>query len=191
MIVSGFATAQQLQQGTAGPYAGGPVEDPHGPTTDVFIGRHEGATFLVPGRQRTVAGICRDLDVNLQKYYILPGMRSPQVLSELLHFSGNVQGLVAIEKLYYGKIKEVDPRVRQTTVWLSHHATLKDFAVTAPLPEVRAKEIHQDSVGQYVLFWGPVVEYGISFAVRGVSWGEYALVSPQYTALLDDLARAN
>lgn len=190
VVVTGFLKDLQEAQGPAQPYAAGPVEDPEGRESQVPIARHVGDDFMVPGRNRTVNGICRRLDQNLTKYYMLPEMKVPVLLSQLLESAEKITGNINDAKLYFGKINRVYPHVNQTDIGISNNKKIKDLTVVGKIREVAEKGIHADSVGQYLLFWGSVTEYGIGYAVRFPNWGEYALVPQQYTELLDNLAAA-
>ncbi|WPL79510.1 hypothetical protein SD446_14090 [Bordetella hinzii] len=59
--------------GEAEPYGQSAVEDEDGPLSQVPTGRHRGETFALPSRITTIAGLCRRFDVNLYKYFVLPG----------------------------------------------------------------------------------------------------------------------
>lgn len=190
VVVTGFLQDLQEARGPALPYAAGPVEDPEGPEALVPIARHVGDDFMVPGRNRTVNGICRRLDANLNRYYVLPGMKVPVLLSKLLENAQEIVAEVEKAKLYFGKIIRVYPHKYQTDIELSANRKIKDFTVVGDLREVAEKGIHPDSVGQYLIFWGSVKSYGIGYAVKFPGLGEYALVPPQYTQLLDNLAAA-
>lgn len=187
VIVPVFATEPQHHLDPAGQYAGGPVEDPQGPRIEIPIARHIHGDFEVAALQRTVAGICRNLDRNLHRHYQLPGMQQPQLLRELLHNAAEVHGPEALPKLYFGKILRIVRHVRQTTIWLEHHPHIADFALTANIRDADAKGFYNELRGRYAIFWGAVVDHGISWAVRNPAWGEFDLVAAHYTALLDDL----
>lgn len=188
VVVTGFLQDFQEARRPAQPYAAGPVEDPEGPEAQVPIARHVGDDFMVPGRNRTVNGICRRLDQNLNKYYLLPGMKVPVLLSQLLKNAQEIVGDVERATLYFGKIIRVYPHVHQTDIEILNNRKIKDFTVIGRLHEVAEKGIQPESVGQYLMFWGSVKDYGIGYAVRFPSWGEYALIPQQYTQLLDTLA---
>lgn len=190
VVIAGFLNQVQEARGLAQPYAAGPVEDPEGPDTEVAIARHIGQEFMVPGRNRTVAGICRRLDENLRKYYLLPGSNVPRLLSDALISATTITGEDEEPKLYFGKIKRVFPHVHQTDIEVKNNPKIVDFHVIGRLREVAEKGFHGKSAGQYVLFWGPIVGYGTGYARKFPSWGEYALVPPAYTHLLDELAAA-
>jgi hypothetical protein len=83
-----------------------PVEDQNGPVSEVPIGRHNGETFKLPSKIKTVAGICRNFDDNLYKYYYFSGQRHAIQLLDLLKNVENIQAEDNLPRLYYGTIKK-------------------------------------------------------------------------------------
>ena len=81
-----------------------PIEDQAGPTTEVAIGRHNGETFSLPSRMKTVAGLCRNFDENLYKYFHLPDKKYAIRLIDLLKSVKTISEETDVPSFYYGKI---------------------------------------------------------------------------------------
>lgn len=179
IVFSGFSDEPQVADALALPYAHGQIEDPQGPEAAVAIRRHLGDGFYVPGRHRTVLSICRNFDQNLEKYYQFPGQQQPSKLSSQLRDLLDVREEDAEKRLYFGEIKNVVIHRHTTVVWLREGRWIKDFALPASREQHAKRGIREDSVGSFVIFWGQVFGYGIGYCTRP-SWGEYAVLPPQY-----------
>lgn len=192
-IVNSFMTEAPEQKSSSGdPYNQSSVEDILGPISEIPISRHKGESFKLPSKITTVAGICRRFDVNLYKYYVLPG---EVVASRLISSLKNVAEVEAIDstpKLYWGEIISsynagINPKpsnLRMTR--LRCHSAVKDFYLKAIDEQQTEKGINDQSVGRIVLFWGVIRENGIGLCVERPAWGEFAMLPSKYENFLKE-----
>ena len=196
VVVSGFLKEQPIIDGIEnGPYDETPVEDRSGPVTEVPIARHNGETYALPSRITSVRSLCRDFDVNLYRYYVLPGAQHAVRLIDALKNVRELTGPTSMPGLYYGVIEETSVAVyrvaRTSNIRMTRLKFEKagkeyvDFTLKDPDSAQREKGITDASKGRVVLFWGRIVESGIGLAVERPGWGEYALLPEMYTVLLD------
>ena len=74
VIISSFLKSKpEPKEDSPAVYDETPVEDQDGPETEVAIGRHNGESFTLPSKIKTIAGLCRNFDENLYIYFHLPG----------------------------------------------------------------------------------------------------------------------
>jgi hypothetical protein len=175
-----------------GPYDETPVEDFDGPLSEVPIGRHHGQSFELPSKVTTVAGICRNLEKNKDKYFFLPGFTHAVKLAELLtnvaDLDYDILDADQAPKLYFGKIHKSwnagahDNSTRMTRLVCS--ASVADFTIKLPNGFCRDKGITDDSVGRIVMFYGTIKTSGIGLSATKLAWGEIALVPFKYNDLL-------
>ncbi|MEV9638967.1 hypothetical protein ABZO35_31595 [Burkholderia pseudomallei] len=176
--------------GDAEPYGQSAVEDDDGPVAEVPIGRHRGETFALPSRITTIAGLCRRFDVNLYKYFVLPGTDVARKLTDILIDIATVTEECDIPRLYYGTILRswnagIHPKptnIRMTR--LRAHPDVADFTIKVPAGEQEDKGINDESADRIVLFWGRVTSNGVGLAVSGLGWGEFALLAEKYQKFL-------
>ncbi|MDX3907696.1 MAG: hypothetical protein QHC78_18560 [Pigmentiphaga sp.] len=176
--------------GEAEPYGQSAVEDEDGPLSQVPIGRHRGETFALPSRITTIAGLCRRFDVNLYKYFVLPGTDVARKLTNLLINIETVTEKCDIPRLYYGSIlrswnagvKPKPTNIRMTR--LRAHPDIPDFTIKVPAGEQEDKGINDESAGRIVIFWGKITSNGVGLAASGLAWGEFALLAEKYQKLL-------
>lgn len=169
-----------------------PVEDIDGPLSEVPIGRHEGKSFELPSKITTIAGICRNLEKNKDKYFFLPQAQHAIKLAELLRKVGDVDHDILETpqnpSLYFGKIIRSfnagshDGSTRMTQ--LACNSAVKDFYLKLPNGFCRDKGITDKSSGRIVMFYGAISKSGIGLAATGLAWGEVALVPAKYNTLL-------
>ncbi len=190
-IVSSFmAVRPEAPEGVADPYDQSAVEDIAGPASEVPISRHGGTQFTLPSRISTVAGMCRRFDKNIYKYYVLPGARTAQLLSSLLHDVTQTDDVDGVARLYWGRIVRsrnagINPKpTNRRMTELQAGPKVKDFTLKAPAFEQEEKGIGDDSVGRIVLFWGEITVSGIGLCIDRPGWGEYALLPEKYEHLL-------
>lgn len=191
VIVTGFLERRpERPEHEAGEYDETPVEDQNGQLTEVPLGRHNGESFNLPSKITTVAGICRNFDVNLYKYYYFPNQKIAIQLIDLLHSIEQVTEEGELPRLYYGLIKSVyDPaknpkphNIRMTE--LVCNKSVKDFNLKTTLEVALQKGITQDAVGRIVIMYGTVTTSGIGLSIENLNWGEFALLPRQYSNLL-------
>lgn len=176
--------------GDAEPYGQSAVEDEDGPVAEVPIGRHRGETFALPSRITTIAGLCRRFDLNLYKYFVLPGTDVARKLTDILIDIATVTEECDIPRLYYGTILRswnagIHPKptnIRMTR--LRAHPDVADFTIKVAAGEQEDKGINDESADRIVLFWGRVTSNGVGLAVSGLGWGEFALLAEKYEKLL-------
>ncbi|HCT41328.1 MAG TPA: hypothetical protein DF427_09230 [Moraxellaceae bacterium] len=191
VIVSGFLEdkPEALGNGEA-EYNETPVEDKKGPISNVPIGRHNGESFKLPSKITTVAGICRNFDENLYKYYYFPGHQHAIRLLDLLKSIDRVEVEDEKPQLYYGTIVKSynagqNPKpsnIRMTE--LLCHENVHDFFLKATDQISQEKGISDDSKGRIVLMYGKVTGSGIGLCIERLKWGEFALLPEKYNSLL-------
>lgn len=191
VIISGFLQERpEAPQAPAGTYDETPVEDANGPVADVPIGRHNGESFLLPSKISTVAGICRNFDENLYKYYHLPGRRNAVRLIDLLHDVKDVTEEDDGERLYFGLVKRSfctakNPQPHNIRMTELHcNRAVHDFYLKMTEEISQRKGINDNASGRIVIMYGKVTENGIGLCVEGLRWGEFALLPAQYNYLL-------
>ncbi|WP_241751819.1 hypothetical protein [Xanthomonas translucens] len=194
VLINKFMRNQPEQPDGGGVYQQTPVEDEAGPLSDVPISRHRGETFRLPTRISSIQMLCRRFDINLHRYYQLPGHPHPQPLYELLHPVTGIEGERDEPRLYFGKIEgsfvnSNNPQpyhLRMTR--LSSGPRIIDFYLKQNNAEQESKGIGRDMIGRYVLFWAAITANGIGYCAEHLGWGEYALLPDRYTRILDELA---
>jgi hypothetical protein len=192
VIISGFLQEKpERPEDPAGAYDETPVEDENGPASEVPIGRHNGESFLLPSKISTVAGICRNFDENLYKYYHLPGRRNAVRLIDLLHHVKDVTEEDESDRLYYGWVKRSfctakNPKphnIRMTE--LDCNREVHDFYLKANEEISQRKGINDQTTGRIVIMYGKIAENGIGLCIEDLAWGEFALLPVQYNYLLN------
>lgn len=189
VIISAFqdkpALAAELSTGT---YDQSAVEDIDGPLVDLPISRYQGESFKLPSKLMTVSAICRNFPLNLHRYYVFPGSNVAMLLTDALRCITSVEAEDDVPRLYYGRIKtsmnagRSRENIRMT--WLEHAPSVKDFCIKDTDGVQRNKGIGGDSNGRIVLVWGRVTHNGIGLCIKGLRWGEYALLPPAHDHLL-------
>ena len=189
VIVTGFLEDKPLNPDSVNSeYDETPVEDIDGPLSDIPIGRHNGESFKLPSKISTVAGICRNFDENLYKYYFFPGQKYAIRLLDLLRPIDCVEEEDETPRLYYGVIKKSKnagptPNNKRMTELLSH-TNVHDFYLKAIDRISQNKGIDDNSKGRIVLIFGKVTISGIGLCIERLKWGEFALLPEKYNDLL-------
>lgn len=191
VIVTGFLRDEPIEpEGGNGEYDETPVEDTAGPLSETPIGRHNGEPFKLPSKISTVAGICRNFDANLYKYYYFPSQKNAVRLLDLLRPIDQVEGEDETPRLYYGVIKNSfnagqNPKpenIRMTELYC--HDSVVDFFLKAKDKTSQGKGINDNSIGRVVLIFGKVSLNGIGLCLERLKWGEFALLPEKYNNLL-------
>ncbi|MFS0828716.1 hypothetical protein [Pseudomonas phoenicis] len=165
-----------------------PVEDADGPLAEVPISRHKGESFKLPSKISTVAGICRNFDINKGKYFYLPEAQHAVQLASLLtnvtELTHDILNTKQKPRLYYGRIKSSrnagssSTNIRMTR--LECDPAIGDFTVKLQDGFCRDKGINDESAGRIVMFYGVITTNGTGLAVDRGAWGEIALVPIKY-----------
>lgn len=167
-----------------------PVEDIEGPVTEVAIGRHNGEAFLLPSRIKTIAGLCRNFDDNLYKYFHLPGKNNAVKLNDLLRDVKSISEEDDIPKFYYGRIistNHLGQHKRPTNIRMTflHTDVIGDFCLKSPDKDQKSHGITDDSVGRILIVYGTIQANGSGLCFQGLGWGEFSLLPEKYNHLLD------
>lgn len=194
VVVSSFLREKPKLPNLDGPsvYSEEPNEDLDGPMTEQAIGRHSGDTFSLPSRMTTIRGICRRLDVNLKKYYILPGEVVAKSLRDLILSVSEITDICSVPRLYIGRISHFYYRSslphHQRATFFSYKSNVKhkDLCIKTSHEMSHDQGIDDDSIGRLVIFYGSIVKSGIGLAAD-VAWGEFSLVPEQYEYLFYDI----
>jgi hypothetical protein len=144
----------------------------------------------LPSKITTVAGICRNFDENLYKYYHLPERQNAVRLIDLLHNVENITEEDPIPRFYYGLIKKIyspanNPKphnIRMTE--LVCNPSVRDFLLKPTIELAQQKGITQSAIGRIVIMYGSVTVSGIGLSIENLHWGEFALLPRQYHNLL-------
>lgn len=175
------------------PYDETPVEDINGELSNVPIGRHKGQSFELPSIISTVAGICRNFEENLNKYFFLPDSQHAIKLAELLinvdEIDESILDTSQTPRLYFGLITNPltggsDSLYSTKMTRLKCHPSVKDFSLKDSAHTCHEKGITKESKGRIILFYGKITSNGLGLGVSGLSWGEYALLPKKYNDLL-------
>lgn len=191
VVVSSFLSEKPKLPNLDGPsvYSEEPNEDLDGPMTERAIGRHSGDTFSLPSKITTIRGLCRSLDENFYKYYILPGENIAKPLKDLIFNASDVSGTCDTPRIYIGRIvnfkyyKEDPHYIRSTFFKYNKKSNYVDICIKASNLDSQEKGITNESKGRLVLFYGPIVESGIGLSVDRIGWGEFSLVPTKYEYL--------
>jgi len=171
-----------------------PVEDVDGLAAEVTIGRHSGESFALPSRITTVAGLCRNFDENLYKYFHLPGRNNASRLIDLLKDVKSMSEENDKPRFYYGRIKSTShlgkykkpTNIRMT--YLTNDMDVEGVAhFTIKLTDEQQKNhgIVDQSVGRIVIMYGVVTINGMGLCFEKLQWGEFALLPDKYGYLLE------
>ncbi len=191
VIVTGFLNDKPVEpDGSDDEYDETPVEDATGPVSEVPIGRHNGESFKLPSKISTVAGICRNFDENIYKYYYFPGQNNAVRLLDLLRPIDKVEDEDETPRLYYGVIKNSfnagqNPKpenIRMTEIFC--HNKVHDFFLKATDRVSQEKGINDNSKDRVVLIFGEVSWSGIGLCLERLKWGEFALLPEKYNNLI-------
>lgn len=167
-----------------------PVEDIDGPTTEVAIGRHNGESFSLPSKIKTVAGLCRSFDENLYKYFYLPGRSNTVRLIDLLEDVKTISEENDKPRLYYGRIirtRHLGEHKRPTNIRMTylHTDVIGDFCLKLKDKDQKAHGITDDSIGRILIVYGTIQINGTGLCFQGLGWGEFSLLPEKYNHLLD------
>lgn len=192
VIVDGFIKDKpELPDDTEGEYDETPVEDIDGPISDVPIGRHRGESFKLPSKITTVAGICRNFDENLYKYYYFPNQKYSIRLVDLLHPVETIQEEDDEPKIYFGTIESTihlgaykRPDNIRMTYLKNNQMGVQDFCIKLQDRHQRSHGITDASVGRTVIVYGKVSDNGTGLCFKNLGWGEFALLPKKYDGLL-------
>jgi hypothetical protein len=192
VIVSGFMKDKpELPQDPGGEYDETPVEDLSGPISDIPIARHTGESFKLPSKITTIAGICRNFDENLYKYFYFPDQKHAIRLVDLLHPVEEIQEEDEKPKLYYGVIESTvhlgthkrPDNIRMT--YLKNNQTgVQDFCIKLQDRHQKSHGITDNSIGRVVIVYGVVSDNGTGLCFKRLGWGEFALLPQKYEGLL-------
>lgn len=192
VIVNGFIKDKpELPDEPKGEYDETSVEDMDGPISDVPIGRHRGESFKLPSKITTVAGICRNFDDNLYKYYFFPNQKLSIRLVDLLHPVEKIQEEDDQPKLYYGIIESTvhlgehkRPDNIRMTYLKNDQMGIQDFCIKLQDRHQKSHGITDASVGRTVIVYGKVCDNGTGLCFKNLGWGEFALLPQKYDELL-------
>jgi len=195
VIISSFLQIKpELKADKPAIYDETPVEDIDGPLTEVAIGRHNGESFALPSKIKTVAGLCRNFDEHLYKYFYLPGRNDASRLIDLLKDVKSISEENDKPRFYYGRIVSTThlgnykkpTNIRMT--YLKNDTDAKDVVhFTIKLTDEQQKNhgIGDHSVGRIVLMYGVITINGMGLCFESLQWGEFALLPVKYAHLLE------
>ena len=177
---------------SATPYKETIVEDINGPEVDAPIGRHEGDSYKLPSKITTVAGLCRNFDDNLYKYYLMPGAKLAYRLVDIIKDARDAKKEDKNPKLYWGKItrfwhagKQQRPDNIRFTFLENDQDEQTDLSIKMSDMSQNERGITQDTSGRIVIIYGQVEISGTGLSFTGLGWGEFALLPHKYEYLFD------
>lgn len=169
-----------------------PVEDLDGPITEVAIGRHNGEAFPLPSKIKTIAGLCRNFDENLYKYFHLPGKQHAIRLIDLLKNVKSISEETNEPGFYYGRIVKtvhLGEHKRPTNIRMTYLESdaedVGDFCLKMQDQDQKAHGIDDNSVGRILIVHGSVRGNGTGLCFQDLGWGEFSLLPTKYNHLLD------
>jgi hypothetical protein len=191
VIVSGFMkTKPEASSQQAGPYDATAIEDLDGPLTEVAIGRHNGETFALPSKIKTINGICRNFDKNYYKYFHLPERKNAIQLKDLLVNMASLSEVNNVEGFYYGKITssmhhgaKLPKNIRSTYLAVNPDGA-HDFCLKTPEHLQKSHGIDERSVGRILIVFSSISHSGIGLCFKDLGWGELALLPEKYEHIL-------
>lgn len=165
------------------------IEEQDGPLSNVPIGRHQGESFNLPSKFKTIRGICNKFDENLVRYFFMPNSKYAVQLQDILKNVENITGENESPKIYYGRIVsshnagKSSKNIRMTMLKFKSK-DYADFYLKASDELQREKGIDDDAVGRVALMYGVVTTSGIGLCIEDLGWGEFALLPVKYESLL-------
>lgn len=190
VIVEGFIKDKPIAPNkTPAEYDASQVEDIDGPTANVPIGRHKGQIFKLPGKFKTIRGICNKFDENIYRYFYMPNGQHAIQLQDLLKNIETVTGEDEIPRIYYGKIirstnaGKTPQNIRMTKLEYKK-SDYADFYLKLTDEKQQEKGIDDKSVGRVVLMYGKITTNGVGLCIENIGWGEFALLPQKYERLL-------
>jgi hypothetical protein len=171
-----------------------PVEDVDGPETEVAIGRHKGESFTLPSKITTVAGLCRNFDENLYKYFHLPGKDNAIRLIDLLKDIRSISEANDKPRLYYGLITStthLGQYKRPTNIRMTYLDNdmesdgVAHFTIKLTDEQQKSHGIGDHSVGRIVLMYGVITINGMGLCFESLEWGEFSLLPDKYKHFLE------
>jgi len=176
----------------ATPYQETIVEDANGPEADVPIGRHEGESYRLPSKITTVAGLCRNFDDNLYKYYLMPGAKLAYRLVDIIKDARDAGKEDESPKLYWGRItrfwhagEHKRPDNIRFTYLKNDQNEQADLSIKMTDMSQNERGITQDTLDRIVIIYGQAVTSGAGLSFTELGWGEFALLPQQYEYLFD------
>ncbi|MFA8389148.1 hypothetical protein ACEPUD_03380 [Burkholderia ubonensis] len=163
------------------------IEDPEGPPTQVPLGRHTGARFLLPSKLSTVLAICRNFDKNLTRAFFFPDSQYSMLLVDKL-FDINLldDEPPSQSHLFYGRIRDVSRLTRRDKLTLESDEGIEVKVYTWPIHNDR-KKLSKSSAGRILLFYGSLYKEGDGILACKVNdWGAYGLLPEKYEHFLPD-----
>lgn len=171
-------------------FKGKNIEDPFGPEIELAIGRHRGENFKVPSKIKTIRGLCKNFDLNLYSYYVLPGMKNPDLLIKIIRNIKTATQPSNSSGLYFGKVirsfkaGNKANSIRMIELEYQKNAEYKDFFLKIPDDQAKSHGIDDDSNDHYILFFGKLEVSGVGLCINKPGWGEYAILPQKYERLL-------
>jgi len=177
---------------SATPYEETVVEDINGPETDMPIGRHDGQTYKLPSTITTIAGLCRNFEDNLYKYYVMPEETVAYRLIDIIKDAKDVSIEEEKPKLYWGRISgfyhmgnHKRPDNIRYTYLENNQNSQADFSIKMIDSSQNERGITQDTKGRIVIIYGKVQTSGVGICFSRLGWGEFALLPEKYEYLFE------
>ena len=195
VIISGFLKLKpETKEGKPAIYDETPVEDINGTEAEVAISRHNGESFSLPSKITTVAGLCRNFDENLYKYFHLPGRKNASRLVDLLKNVKSISEENAKPRFYYGRITStthLGNYKRPTNIRMTYldnnmeEDGVAHFTIKLTDEQQKSHGIGDHSVGRIVLMYGVITINGMGLCFESLEWGEFSLLPDKYVHLLE------
>lgn len=191
VVVHGFQKTKPARSESSGSVSSH-VIDANGPEKKLALAKRKGVTYTLPSQITTVQAICTGFNVNLDRYYVLPGSNEAVRLRDVLVDVRDVSQYDPMQKLYYGVVdgfvsfgSEIKPHhTRVVRLRYSKNDKFLHFSLKDKDQNLREKSIVDGLSNRIVLIWGRVGENGAGLCIENVYWGEYSLLPMEYTKLL-------
>lgn len=180
----------EIKEGSENPeFDGAQLEDSDGEISEIPMAIHNGETFNVPSKPKSVFSLCKNLPFNLTRYYYFKNSESPVMLKDALVSSLKAKSEdFTAEYLYYGKIKNVIELHARNIIKIENTENHRINLFTYPEFDER-RQIDKNSIGRTLLFHGQIDYYGGDPRIMLNRWGQYALLPSKYDRFLDELEK--
>jgi len=157
--------------------------------------------FSLPSTMTSMTTVCRNFDLNLNRFFVLPDGQVAKKLFALLANVNKVSETTSRKGFYFGRIIKVESGGNQQDNVLNFHleysereglidekeATINDFTLRTTNSIADQIGLHQNVIGRYLIMYSDIRGRGRGLSVRESKSSEVALLPQKYDHLLDAL----